>query len=385
MVVKVDAAAHRRTLGTTSKSPRWVIAYKFPAEVRTTKLNGISVQVGRSGALTPVAELEPVSLAGTTVKRASLYNFEDLARKDLRIGDTVEVQKAGEIIPQVIRFIEKKRPKSAKPFPIPKKCPECGSPVHKDPDGAFLRCLNVGCPAQIRERLEYFASRQAMDIEGMGPALVEQLVSKELVRNPADIYELKAETVADLERMAEKSAANLIEAIEASKQRPLERLINGLGIRHVGDHVSEILASHFGDMDSLMKAKVEELEDISDIGSIVAQEIHDFFDTKENLHLIERLKKYGLTMTSERGRRPDREQIFDGKTFVVTGTLEHASRDEVHALIKSLGGKATGSVSKKTDYLVAGEKAGSKLDKAKELGIPILTEAEFEKLVGGAS
>jgi DNA ligase (NAD+) len=385
MVVKVDAANHRRTLGTTSKSPRWVIAYKFPAEVGTTLLKGISVQVGRSGALTPVAELEPVQLAGTTVKRASLYNFEDLARKDLRIGDTVEVQKAGEIIPQVLCYIPAKRPKSAKPYPVPAECPVCGEKVHKDPDGAFLRCLNVGCPAQVRERLEYFASRQAMDIEGCGPALIDQLVTKELVKNPADVYELTAESVEQLERMGKKSAENLINGIEASKKQPLDRLINGLGIRHVGGHVAEVLAAHFGDIDGVMNASVEELEDISDIGSVVAREIHDFFDTEENRALIKRLKDHGLNMKGESRRVAPEKQVLAGKTFVVTGTLERASRDEVHDRIKALGGKATGSVSKKTDYLIAGESAGSKLEKAKELGVTILTEAEFEQMVKDVS
>ena len=382
MVVKVNQWAHRDRLGATSKSPRWLIAYKFPAEIKPTELLGISVQVGKSGALTPVAELAPVQLAGTTVKRASLYNFEDLTAKDLRVGDTVEVQKAGEIIPQVIRFLKEKRPKGLRKFKRPTKCPDCGTEVHQDPEGVFLRCLNLACPAQVKERLEYYATRKAMDIENMGPAVVEQLVDKELVKDPSDLYNLTVEQVKELERMAEKSAQNLIEGIEKSKAQPLNRLLNGLGIRHVGAHNAEVLAEHYRNVDALMAADVEELKNIHAIGEIVADTVHDFFETSANQELIQRLKDHGLTMIEEApddsGPRP-----FEGKTFVVTGTLKNYSRDTIKDRIKSLGGKPTSSVSKKTDYVLVGESPGSKATKAEKLGVAILNEAEFEEMAQG--
>jgi DNA ligase (NAD+) len=384
MVIKVDDPAQRAKLGSTSKAPRWVIAYKFPAEIALTKLISISTQVGKSGAITPVAEVEPVTLAGTVVRRASLYNFEDLARKDLREGDTVEIRKAGEIIPQVIRFVPEKRPKSAKRYSEPTQCPVCEAPAHKDPEGAFLRCINFSCPAQLKERIEHFAGRMAMDIEGLGPAVVEQLVTRELVREPAGLYDLDAKTLEELERMGEKSAANLVAALEASKTRPLSRLLHGLGIRNVGGHIAEVLAGQFGSMDALKQASQEELVAIHEIGDIVATSVRDFFGDPENAITIERLKAHGLTMeaaqTADAGDQP-----FAGKIFVVTGKLVQFTRDEIQARIKALGGRAASSVSAKTDYLVAGEKAGSKRNKAEELGIPILTEDDFEALVQSAS
>ncbi|HOZ48396.1 MAG TPA: NAD-dependent DNA ligase LigA [Candidatus Hydrogenedentes bacterium] len=384
MVVKVDSTDQRRRLGATSKAPRWVIAYKFPAEVARTRLNAITVQVGKSGTITPVAELDPVALAGTTVKRASLYNFEDLARKDLRVGDLVEVQKAGEIIPQVIRFIPEERPADAQPFEAPSECPACHGGVHQDPDGVFLRCLNIACPAQIRERLEYFASRGAMDIDGLGPAIIDQLVSRDLVHGPSDLYDLDTATLAGLERMGEKSAANLVEALEHSKAQPLSRLVNGLGIRHVGSHIAEVLAQHYGNIDALMAAETDELEQIGDVGEVVAATVHDFFDTPENRDLIAKLRAHGLTMREEvEEGRPD-ERPFEGKTFVVTGTLGRYTRDEIHERIKRLGGRAGSSVSKNTDYVIAGENAGSKLAKAQQLGVPVLSEDEFDRLAEAA-
>lgn len=383
MVIKVDSAAHRRRLGTTAKSPRWVIAYKFPAEVAATKLLDIKVQVGKSGALTPVAEMAPVKLAGTIVKRATLHNFEELAKKDLRIGDTVEVQKAGEIIPQVLRAVPDKRPADAKPFPIPAACPVCGSETHKDPDGVFLRCLNMACPAQAKERLEHFASRKAMDIDGLGPALIEQLVDRGLVHAPSDFYQLDADALSGLDRMAKKSAANLVQAIETSKTRPLSRLLFALGIRHVGAHTAELLALHYRDMDALMAAPEADLAEIHEIGEVVAGSVCGFFETAENRTLIERLRAAGVGLT-EAHAAPDGPRPFEGKTFVVTGTLVQYSRDEIHARIKALGGKAASSVSKKTDYLVAGESAGSKLAKAQELGVTVLSETAFDAMVKGA-
>jgi DNA ligase (NAD+) len=384
MVVKVDSLAQRERLGATSKAPRWVIAFKFQAEVAQTRLVAIGVQVGKSGALTPVAEVEPVTLAGTTVKRASLYNFEDLARKDLRVGDLVEIQKAGEIIPQVLRYIPEARQKGAEPYPVPKACPECGGEVFKDPEGVFLRCLNPGCPAQLKERLRHFASRGAMDIEGLGPALVDQLVSQGLVTDFAGLYDLTEEQVCGLERMAEKSAANLIAGLETSKARPLSRILFGLNIRHVGSHVAEVLAQEHGTIDKLMAADTESLEAIHEIGGIVAASVHDFFQSEENRALIGRLREHGLKLEEDVSRAMDNAgQPLAGKTFVVTGTLERFTRDDAQARIKALGGKAASSVSKKTDYVVAGEKAGSKLAKAQELGVPVLTESDFEALVGG--
>ncbi|MCL4695012.1 MAG: NAD-dependent DNA ligase LigA [Candidatus Hydrogenedentes bacterium] len=384
MVIKVDSAAHRKRLGFTSKSPRWVIAYKYAAQVAQTKLVNVSFQVGKTGTITPVAEMEPVLLAGTTVKRANLHNFEDIARKDIRIGDTVEIQKAGEIIPQVLGPVKEQRPKNAKAIDPPTACPVCGGEVHKDPEGVYLRCLNLSCPAQVKERLRYFASRGAMDIEGLGPAVIEQLVDKGLVKSPAELYELSAEQVEGLERMGKKSAANLIAGIEASKKQPLNRLLNGLGIRHVGGHTAEVLAGHYGTIDKLMNASVNELTEIYEIGETVAASVHDFFETEENRQLIERFREHGLTL-EERSRGGNGPRPFEGKTFVVTGSLEGYSRDSIHERIKSLGGRPSSSISGNTDYLVAGEKAGSKLTKAQSLGVTVLTEAEFNQLADGAS
>jgi len=382
MVIKVDDHGQRARLGATSKSPRWAIAYKFPAEVGRTRLNAISVQVGKSGALTPVAELEPVPLAGTIVKRASLYNFEDLAKKDLRVGDLVEVQKAGEIIPQILRFVPEERPEGTAPFPTPESCPVCGTPTHKDPDDAILRCVNLSCAAQLKERLAHFATRKAMDIEGVGPALIEQLVSRELVRDPADLFDLDGEKLAGLERMGAKSAANLVKALEDCKgRRTLKHLLFGLGIRHVGSSTAEALAQHFGSMDALRQADVAALERVEDVGAIVAQSVADFFDAPANRALIDRLRDRGLCMAEERPPADDSSPIA-GKTFVVTGKLSVYTRDEIHDFIKARGGKAAGSVSKKTDYLVAGESAGSKLEKATALGVTVLSEDDFKQLLG---
>jgi DNA ligase (NAD+) len=386
IVVKVDSAAHRERLGATSKAPRWAIAYKYPAEVAQTRLLDIKVQVGKSGALTPVAIMEPVKLAGTIVQRASLHNFEDLQKKDVRVGDMVEVQKAGEIIPQVLRHVPGARDSGAQPFAIPESCPECGGPVKRDPEGVYLRCLNVSCPAQVKERLEHFASRKAMDIEGLGPAVVEQLVLRELVHSPADLYSLEAATLATLERMGQKSAANLVNAVAESKARPLSRLLFALNIQHVGSHGAELLAEHFGTMDALMAASQEALESIHEIGAVVAKSVRDFFANNANLHLIEALREAGVNLEEDASSNADgAPRTLEGLTFVVTGTLQHFTRDGIHARIKQLGGKPTSSVSKKTDYLVAGGDAGSKLNKALELGVRVITEEEFIALAGGGA
>lgn len=381
LVVKVNRRDFREKLGSTAKSPRWVIAYKFPAEVAKTRLNGITVQVGKSGILTPVAELEPVVLAGTVVKRSTLHNFEELRRKDLRVGDIVEVQKAGEIIPQVLRFVPEQRMADSRPFEEPSSCPSCGSPVHQDPDGVFIRCLNLSCPAQVRGRLEHFAARGAMDIEGMGPAVIDQLVSRDLVHSPADLYRLDADTLAGLERMGARSAENLVKALEASKRRPLSRLLFALGIRHVGTTTAKAVARRFMRMETLIEADADTLEGVEDVGPVVAQSIRAFFDTPSNRELIADLRDAGVRMDEDPAPEGDRNSAIAGKTFVVTGTLERRSRDEIHDLIQRAGGKAASSVSKKTDYLIAGDKAGSKLDKARELGVTVLSEVDFESLL----
>lgn len=383
LVIKVDSAEHRRRLGATSKAPRWVMAYKYAAEVARTRLVHIGLQVGKSGAITPVADLEPVLLAGTTVKRASLHNFEDLARKDLRAGDLVEVQKAGEVIPQVLRHVPEARPADAVPVSPPEACPVCASSVHKDPEGVYIRCTNMACPAQVKERLQHYASRGAMDIEGLGPSLVDQLVERKLVRDPADLYDLDVQTIERLERMGAKSANNLVDAIAQSKERPLSRVLNGLGIRHVGGHVSEVLAEHYGDIDSLMAAPAEDLVNIYEIGDIVARSIRDFFDTEQNRALIAKLRAHGLTMTeTARTAQATGPKPLAGKTIVATGTLRNYTRDGIQERIKQLGGRPSSSVSAKTDFVLAGENAGSKLDKARKLNVRILSEEEFETMAG---
>ena len=381
MVVKVDDWEHRRLLGATSKAPRWVIAYKFPADVAQTTLLDILVQVGKSGALTPVAVLEPTPLAGTIVKRASLHNFEEVERKDLRVGDLVEVQKAGEIIPQVIRAIPEARPAGTHPSTPPAQCPACGSRVHKDPEGVFYRCLNATCPAQVKERLEHFASRAAMHIEGLGPALIEQLVDKGLAKKPADLYALTPETLASLDRMGKKSAANLVTAIQESTTRPLHHLMLGLGIRHVGARTAQALAARFGTLDAVMNATEESLTSVEDVGDTVAKSIKDFFEVDENRSLVEALRHAGLCFETSSGGSFSGKKTLIGKAFVVTGTLKSGSREEIHARIQELGGRVSGAVSKKTDFLVAGENAGSKLDKARELGVTVLDEEHFLQMI----
>jgi len=384
LVVKVNRLDQRERLGATAKAPRWVIAYKFPAEVARTRLLGISVQVGKSGVLTPVAELEPVVLAGTIVKRSTLHNFEELRRKEIRVGDLVEVQKAGEIIPQVLRHVPEARPADAIPFQEPTTCPECNGPVQQDPDGVFVRCINFSCPAQVRGRLEHFASRGAMDIDGLGPAIIDQLVSRGLVHTPADLFQLEAAQLVALERMGQKSADNLVAALEACKQRPLSRLLFGLGIQHVGISTATALARRYS-LDELYTVTVEDLSQVEDIGPVVSQSIVSFFASPENHALLDALRASGLNFDKEAAPSVASNSPIAGKTFVVTGTLERYGRDEIHERILRSGGKTASSVSKKTDYLVAGEKAGSKLDKARELGVTVLTETEFEALMEGGA
>ena len=378
-VAKVDSFSQREVLGYTAKSPRWAIAFKYEAERVETRLLDIFVQVGRTGTLTPVAALEPVLVSGSTVSRATLHNEEEIARKDIRIGDTVLIEKAGEVIPAVVSVRTDLRKGSEKKFRMPKNCPECGSAVVKDEGQVAVRCVNSQCPAQVRRRIEHFASRGAMDIEGFGEAVVNQLVQQKLLADIGDIYSLKGETLLELERMGEKSVANLLEAIERSKSRPLWRLLFGLGILHVGVSASRALADHFPNLDAIAAGSVEELQQIPDVGEVVGRSIHEFFREPHNLAVIEKLRSAGLRFEAEpkpEGAAPG----FKSTTWVITGTLSQ-SRDEIAELIRARGGKVGGSVSKKTSYVLAGEEAGSKLEKAKKLGVRVLGEAEFRKML----
>ena len=373
-VVKVNNLSDREKLGSTAKFPRWAAAYKYPPEEKATKLLDIVVQVGRTGVLTPKAVLEPVHLAGTTVTYATLHNQDFISERDIRIGDTVMVRKAGEIIPEVLSVVMEQRPEGTKPYRLPERCPVCGAVVARDEDGAHIRCTGAECPAQLLRTLAHFASRDAMDIEGLGIAVVENLVNAGLVRTPGDLYFLKEGELSELEHMGKKSAQNLLAAIEKSKGQDLSRLLFSFGIRQIGQKAGKILAARFRTLDALCQATLEELTAVDDIGEITARNVLDWFADSQSKHLIERLKEAGVNMTAaEQGS----DQRFAGKTFVLTGTLERFTRAEATEMIESRGGKASGSVSKKTAYVVAGEAAGSKLRKAQELGIPVLSEEEF--------
>jgi DNA ligase (NAD+) len=379
MVVKVNSLNLQRTLGTTTKSPRWAVAYKFPAEQVSTLVKDVVVQVGRTGTLTPVAILEPVVVSGTTVSRATLHNFDEIKRLDVKIGDRVFIEKSGEIIPKVVKVIPEARTGKEKDIPIPEKCPVCGSMVVKDKEEVAIRCPNIRCPAQVKERIIHFASRDAMDIEGLGEKWVNILVDKGLLSDYGDIYYLKYEDLIKLERMGEKSVNNLLTAIEKSKTRPFANLIYAIGIRHVGIHASEILAEEFNSIDELKNAKIETLSSIQEIGPTIAESIVEFFTNEENLKVIEKLKRAGVKMKKEKAE--SKKDVLSNLTFVITGTLKNYSRNEIQDYIKKLGGKVTDSVSKNTDYLICGNEPGSKLQKAQQLGIKIITEEEFEKLV----
>ena len=376
--VKLDQLAAREVFGSTAKFPRWAAAYKYPPEQKPSVVQDIVIQVGRTGVLTPKASLAPVRLAGTTVTNATLHNQDFIAEKDIRIGDTVIVQKAGEIIPEIVSVVLEKRPPEAKPYHIPEFCPVCGAPVRRDPDGAAIRCTGAECPAQLLRNLTHFASRDAMDIEGLGPAAVEALVNAGLVKTPADLYHLKAEQVEPLERMGKKSAENLIAAIERSKSQGMARLLFAFGIRQVGQKAAQVLSRQFGSLDRLMAATQEELTAVDDVGAITADYPVHWYDNPQSQHLIRALREAGESIESTEAPVGTR---LAGKTFVVTGTLEHFSRKEAEEAIVAQGGKASGSVSKKTSYVVAGEAAGSKLTKAQSLGVPVLTEAEFMALL----
>ena len=374
MVIKVNRFDQRDILGATGRAPRWCISYKFPAEQAQTIVESIDVQVGKSGILTPVANLKAVQLSGTTVKRASLHNFDELNRLDVRCSDTVIIEKAGEIIPQVVEVKKKLRAAGAKRFRIPKKCPDCGSTVAKDENGVYIRCINPNCLGQLKERLKYFAGRGQMDIEKLGTALIEQLVDTGLVKNFAQLYKLTKEQLAGLERMAEKSAGNVIEAIEKSKTQPLWRLIAALGIRHIGGQSAQILAEHFGSLDALMAADKETLENIDQIGPTMAESVYEYFRDAKNRSVVDELLAAGIKPKRPAKRRSDK---LAGKTIVVTGTLENFTRQQIEQAIRQAGGKTSSSVSKKADFVLTGKEPGSKLDKAQKLGVKIINEKQF--------
>ena len=379
MVVKVDSLEQQKMLGSTIKNPRWAVAYKFPPKQVTTKITDIIIQVGRTGALTPVAVLEPVELSGSTISRATLHNEDEIKRKDIRVGDTVFIEKAGEVIPEVIKPVKEKRTGNEKIFTMPKKCPVCGSDVVRPEDEAVSRCIGLSCSAQLKNSLHHFASRHAMNIDGLGPAVIDQLVDKKIVRDISGLYTLKIDVLANLERMGEKSAQNLLDEIEKSKSNEFSRLLFGLGIRHVGRHIASLLSENFSSVDELMDAQKEEIEKIEGIGSVVAESIVLFFKDKKNREIIEKLRKNGVKMKS----KVEKKGIFSGKKFVFTGTLEKYSRSEAEGIVGSLGGSFTSSVSKNVDFVVAGKEPGSKYEKAKKLGIKIINEDEFEKMVEG--
>ena len=381
VVLKVDRLDQQGRLGERSRSPRYSVAYKFAPRQATTVVRDIEVQVGRTGALTPVARLEPVRVSGVEISNATLHNQDEIDRKDIRIGDTVLVQRAGDVIPEVVAVIPEKRTGQERAFTMPSQCPVCGAKAERPEGEVVARCINFACPAQVKGRIEHFAARTAMDIEGLGTKLVDQLVENGLVRSPSDLYFLTKDQLAGLERMAEKSAQNLLGALEASKGRPLARCIFALGIRHVGEHVADVLAQAFGSIEALAAADEARLAATFEIGPTLAHAIRDFFANPENLAAIERLRKGGVQFPKVERRAIAGGSPFAGKTFVFTGALQHSTREEAEALVKERGGRAASSVSKKTDFVVAGEAAGSKLTKARELGVKVITEDEFRGML----
>jgi DNA ligase (NAD+) len=383
VVVKVNSTALQEQFGATGKAPRWAVAYKYAARQATTRVNDIVLQVGRTGALTPVAMLEPVQLGGVTVSRSTLHNEDEIERLGLKIGDHVLVERGGDVIPKVVKVIASKRTGKEKNFKMPANCPVCGGLISRPEGEAVSRCIAADCGAQLIGRLLHFASRRAMRIEGLGGALAEQLLERKLVKDVADLYSLSLDDLASLERMAKKSASNVLAQIDESKSRDLWHLIYGLGIRHVGERTAGILARHFGALERLSKATVEELDDVHEIGLTMAQSIHDWFADSGNSELCQRLTRAGVqTELEEQAGIEDTNQRFSGKVFVLTGTLPGMTRDEARELIESNGGRVTGSVSKKTDYVLAGADPGSKLDKANQLGVPVIDEDNFRKMLG---
>ncbi len=381
LVIQLNSLAHRNKLGATSKFPRWAVAYKYEAEQAITKIEDIVCQVGRTGSITPVAELRPVLVSGSTVSRATLHNEDEIKRKDIRIGDQVVIEKAGEIIPKVVRVLESSGERGL-PFEMPTACPECQSPLYRAESEAVWRCVNSACPAQLKERLRYFASRKAMDIDHLGPAVIEQLVDTGRVKNFSDLYDLKKDDLATLERLADKSAQKLIAEIEKSKSAGLSRFLHALGVRHVGQRTAIVLARKFGSIKKLQETSYEDLETIDEIGPVIAESLKAFLDRDTNQQEIERLQEQGILM-KEQGDFSKSEGVLEGQQFVLTGTLSRFTREEAKEKIQSLGGRVTATVSNKTSYLVAGASAGSKLDKARKLGIQVLDEAALQKLLEG--
>lgn len=378
-VIKVNDLSMREKLGSTSKFPRWAIAYKYPPEQKETKLLDIVVQVGRTGAITPLAILKPVRVAGTTVSRATLHNQDYIDEKDIRIGDTVTVQKAGDIIPEILGVKKEKRTGEEKIFKMPEKCPVCGANVVREEGEAAFRCTGSGCPAQIMRNIIHFVSRNAMDIDGLGPAIIEQLLERKMIKNAADLYYIKASDVEDMDKMGKKSAENLINAIEKSKENPLSRLITALGIRFIGEKASKLVAKYAKNMDTLVNLTVEELVSIDEIGNAMAESIVDYFNEPQNMELIEKLRAAGVNFEEKIEESTDLR--FKGMTFVLTGALESFTRSEASEIIEKFGGKASSGVSKKTTYVLAGEEAGSKLDKANSLGVKVISEQEFKEMI----
>lgn len=395
MVVKVDSFTQREGLGTTNKSPRWVVAYKYETEQQPTVLKNVRWQVGKGGNLTPVGELEPVFIGGVTVTNVTLHNIDQIQRLDLHLGDTVIVERAGEVIPYLVEAVLEKRPKGARPVEAPKRCPSCGEKAEREADTPYIRCLNPACPAQLKERLRWFCHRGQMDIEGLGDVLIDQLVEQGLVHEFADLYKLKAEQIAGLtseieqnekkvtRTVGEKVASKVVANIERSREQPLDRLLAGLGIRHVGNRVAHVLASNFGSLAALSAATAEQLGEVHEIGPAIAESVHNFFSSQAGKKTVADLKAVGIDPQMEVVKPEAAANLpLAGKTIVVTGTLKNYSRESIQAAITKSGGRAAGSVSKKTDYVLAGEEAGSKLDKARQLGIPVIDEAEFERLIG---
>ena len=377
-VIKVNDIALRGQLGSTSKAPKWAVAFKFPPEQKKTKVLEITVQVGRTGVLTPAAELEPVFVAGSTVSRATLHNMDNIVQKDVRIGDSVLVQKAGDIIPEVVKVLASERDGSEQEFTMPQNCPVCGSDVVREEGEAAHRCTGLDCPAQLQRHIEHFVSRNAMNVDGLGPSIIEQMLARNMIAHAADLYYLKAEEVAEMEKMGEKSADNLLRAIETTKRNDVSRLIYALGIRHVGERAGKLLAKRFGSLDNLIRATKEELTAVDEIGDVMADSILTFFAEPKNLQSIEKLRAAGVNFESHEVDESDSR--FAGKTFVLTGTLPTYKREEAKEIIERLGGKVSGSVSKKTDFVLAGEEAGSKLDKANALGVEVIDEEKFKQM-----
>ncbi len=385
VVVKVNGIHDQETLGNVAKSPRWAIAYKFKAKEKITRINSITLQVGRTGTITPVAELEPVLLAGSTISRATLHNFDELERKDIREKDYVKIEKGGDVIPKVTGVVLEKREKGSKKFPVPVNCPVCGSGLIKPEEEVYIYCPNYTCPAQIQGRIEHFVHRDAMDIEGLGSSIIATFLESGFIKDFSCIYDLKdkRESIVALERFGAKSVDNLLAAIESSKEKPFDKVLFAIGIKQVGERTAKLLAKHFISMDKLSSASVEEIDDVYEIGPSIAQSIYDFFRDKKNIELMDKLSKAGLKFEMETSGSFKLNKEFAGKVFVLTGTLQKYTRNEASEIIEKLGGRTSGSVSKKTDFVLAGSEAGSKLDKAKKLGVKIITEDDFKRMTEG--